>query len=79
MSLYKVHTKCAKLVDEKKNRLFCCASVRDFEPKILIKLKKTVGQKVYFLLRKKCIHIMNPKSSKKYMSPYYFWFYIQYK
>ena len=27
----------AKLVDEKNNRLFCCLSVRDFEPKILIK------------------------------------------
>jgi len=26
-----------KLVDEKNNRLFCCVSVRDFEPKILIK------------------------------------------
>ena len=27
----KVHTKCAKLVDEKNNRLFCCLSVHDFE------------------------------------------------
>jgi len=32
-----VHTKCAKLVDEKKNQLFCCLSVRDFELKILFK------------------------------------------
>jgi len=30
----KVYTKCAKLVDEKNNRLFRCESVRDFEPKI---------------------------------------------
>jgi len=36
MSLHlKVYTKYAKLVDEKKNRMFCC--VRVFEPKILIK------------------------------------------
>jgi len=27
---------------------------------------------------KKGIHIMNPKKQKKYMSPYYFLFYIQY-
>jgi len=27
-------TKCATLVDEKNNRLFCCVSVRDFEAKI---------------------------------------------
>jgi len=32
-----VYTKCAKLVDEKNDRLFCCVSVPDFEPKILIK------------------------------------------
>jgi len=32
-----VYTKCAKLVDKKNNRLFCCVSVLDFEPKILIK------------------------------------------
>ena len=32
-----ISLKCAKLVDEKNNRLFCCVSVRDFEPKILIK------------------------------------------
>jgi len=32
----KVYTKCAKLV-ETNNRLFCCISVRDFEPKLLIK------------------------------------------
>ena len=33
----KVYTKCAKLVDEQNNRLFCCLSDRDFEPNILIK------------------------------------------
>jgi len=33
----KVNTICEKLVDEKNDRLFCCVSVRDFEPKILIK------------------------------------------
>jgi len=37
MSLHKRFTQCAKLVDEKNNRLFCCVSVRDFESKILIK------------------------------------------
>jgi len=40
-----VHTKCAKLVDEKYNQLFCCVSVRDFdEPKILIKLYSIILQ-----------------------------------
>ena len=33
----KVHTKCAKLVDEKNNQLFCCLSVRDLELKIIFK------------------------------------------
>jgi len=33
----KVHTKCAKLVDEIFYQLFDCLSVRDFEPKILFK------------------------------------------
>ena len=37
MSLHKKFTKCAKLVDEKNNQLFCCLSVRDFELKILFK------------------------------------------
>ena len=32
-----IHTKCAKIVDAKNNWLFCCLSVHDFEPKILIK------------------------------------------
>jgi len=32
-----VYTKCAKLDDKKKNQLFCCLRVCDFEPKILIK------------------------------------------
>ena len=29
-----VHTNCAKLIDEKKNRLVRCVGVRDFDPKI---------------------------------------------
>jgi len=33
----KVHTKCAKVVDEKNYQQFCCLSVCDFEPKILFK------------------------------------------
>ena len=33
----KVYTKCAKLVDKKNNRLFCCVSVCNFEPNVLIK------------------------------------------
>jgi len=32
-----IRTKCAKLVDEHNNRLFCCLSDCEFEPKILIK------------------------------------------
>jgi len=31
-----IYTKCAKQVDEK-NRLFCCVSVRDLEPKLFNK------------------------------------------
>ena len=55
----KVSTKCAKLVYEKID-YFVVLSVRDFEPKILIKvyilqlLKKTV-RKVYILLISKSI------------------------
>jgi len=38
MSLHKkVYIKRGKLDDDKNNRLFCCVSVRDFEPKILTK------------------------------------------
>jgi len=50
-----VYTKCAKLVDEQNNQLLCCVSVRDFEPKILIKhltnLKKELFDRklIYFL------------------------------
>ena len=36
-SAQKVHKKCAKLVDEKNDQLFCCLCVHDFEPKILFK------------------------------------------
>ena len=56
MSLHKKFTKCAKLVDEKKNQLFCCLSVRDFELKILFKgvhltnsEKNLFNRKVYCL------------------------------
>ena len=69
MSLYqKTKQKCAKLVEEKKNRMFCCLSVRDFEQKILIncvhiykfwktnnrnrKLMFFLWEKVYLLLIK---------------------------
>jgi len=37
MSLHTTFVQCAKIVDEKNNRLFCCLSDRDFEPNILIK------------------------------------------
>ena len=67
----KDHTKCATLVYENNNRLFCCASVREFEPNILIKgvhptnfEKKTVRQKVDFFLTKKGTHIVNLKKVK---------------
>jgi len=61
MSLHKRFTqKCAKLVDEKYNRLFCCVSVRDFESKILIKgvhqtNKMLDGKWFFFLWIKVCI------------------------
>ena len=54
----KIHTKCAKLVDEKKYQLFYCLSVRDFEPKILFKgvhltnSEKNVRQKAIFIIKK---------------------------
>jgi len=34
-----LHKKFAQNVDEQNYQLFCCESVRNFEPKILIKLK----------------------------------------
>ena len=37
MPLHTVYAKCAKIVDERNNRLCCCLSDRDFEPKILLK------------------------------------------
>jgi len=38
MSLHEKFTQnVQKKIDEKNNRLFCCVSVRDFEPKILIR------------------------------------------
>ena len=46
--LHKVYTKCAKLVDEKNDRLFCWVRVRDFEPKLLIK-----GVHMYYYESKK--------------------------
>jgi len=53
MSLHTKFTKkCAKLVDENNNQLFCCVS--DIEPKVLIKgvhltnLKKTCLIESYF-------------------------------
>ena len=61
MSLHKnVHTKRAKLVDEKNDQLFCCLSVHDFQLKILFKgahltkfwRKKMVNRKVYCLSKK---------------------------
>ena len=68
-----VYTKCAKLVDEKNNRLFCCVNDLDFEPKILIKgvhltNKKKFRQKVDFFLMKKGIHVIIQKSKNKYVT-----------
>jgi len=37
MSLHKKFIQCAKVVDEKNNRLFCCVRARDFEQKKKIK------------------------------------------
>ena len=47
--LEKVQTKCAKLVNQTNYRLFSCLSVRDFVPKILIKIVHLTK-----LLWKKC-------------------------
>jgi len=73
------------LVDEKKNQLFCCVSVRDFEPKILIKgvhltnKKNLFNRKLIFFLWGKIYILWIQKSKKRYMSPYYFLLYIQYE
>ena len=63
----KVQTQCAKLVDEQNNRLFSCLSVRDLEPKILIKSVHltTFEERKQFFLMKKGIHIVNLKKHKK--------------
>ena len=58
------------VIAQKNNRLFCCLSFRDFEPKILIKgihTKKflNVQKKVDFFLMKKGVHIMNQKEQNK--------------
>ena len=49
----KDQTKCAKLVEEKNNRMFCCPSFRGYEPKILyiftIKKKRFVRKLIFFL------------------------------
>ena len=51
--------KCAKLVDEKNDQLFCCHSVRDFELKILFKgvhltnSEKKCSKERYIVYRKK--------------------------
>ena len=79
----KVDIKCAKLVDETNDQLFCCLCVRDFELKILIEGVHLTNKIKMFdsccFFRKKGIHINESKKAKKYMSPYYFLFYIQYK
>ena len=67
MGLYK-YNMCYKLVDETNNQLFCCLSVRGFEPKILIKvyilhmLEKLFNRKLIVILSRKIdIHIVNLK------------------
>ena len=59
----KVHTKCAELVDENNDRLFCCVSVNNFESKILIKgvhlTNFEKNRKLIFFLMKKGIPIVN--------------------
>ena len=70
----KAYTKCAKLVDEKNNRLFCCLRVLDFKPKILIKVVHLTKKGDIFLM-KKVIHSVILKKEKKYMSMYYFCLY----
>ena len=69
----KGHTKWAKVVDEKKDQLFCCLSVCNFEPKILFKgVHLTNSEKVFD--RKVCLL---KKIKNKYMSPYSFLFCTQ--
>ena len=58
-------------------------SVRDFEPKILIKgvhlthFEKT-DRKLFFSFEERYTYCLS-KKAKKFMSPYYFLFYIQYE
>jgi len=83
----KVYTKCAKLVDEKNNRLFCCVSVRDFEPEILIKgvlltnvaPKNCLIESRFFSNEERYTYYESKKGELKHMSPYSFLFYIQYE
>ena len=60
--------KCAKLVDEKNDQLFCCHSVRDFELKILFKGVHLTNSEKLFDRKLYCLS----KKYNKYMSPYYF-------
>ena len=71
----------------KKNRLFCCLSVRDFEPNILIKgvhltcfeKKPTFDRKLIFSYEERHTYCLSKKAKDKYMSPYYLLFCIQYE
>ena len=50
---------------KKNNGLFCCLSVRDFEPNVLIKgVHLTILEKYLFYRKLKGIHIVNLKKAK---------------
>ena len=61
----------------KKNQQFCCVSVRDFEPKILIQSVHITNLKKTLFDRK--LIFSYEEIQKKYMSPYYFLFYTEYE
>ena len=67
----KIHTTCAKLADEKNNRLFCCVSVRDFEPKILIKgvrLTNCSIESSFFSYEERYTYPESKKAKKVYLN-----------
>ena len=59
----KVHTKCAKLVYEKYNGLFCCLNVRDFEPNIIDQTCTSLLESYFFSYEE--IHIVYLKKQNK--------------
>jgi len=55
------------------------SSSQNYRSNVSYKLKEMFDSQFDFFLMKKGIHIMNKKKQKKYISLYYFLFYIQYE